>query len=59
MRWVTANRLAEISGYTEEAIRCKQKRGIWREHKHWRRAPDGRILFNVSEIERWIEGKAA
>ena len=57
MKWVTIAKLVELSGYTEQAIRSKIKKGIWSSGHHWRKAPDGRIVFNVKEIESWAEGK--
>jgi len=59
MKWVTIKKLAELSGYSQEAIRAKIKRGVWCEDRHWRKAPDGRIILNVERIEEWAEGKAA
>ena len=58
MKWVVIKKLAELTGYTENAIRAKTKRGIWLCGEHWRKAPDGRIHFNLKEIEAWVEGKA-
>ena len=57
MKWVTIKKLAELTGYSEDAIRAKIKRGIWRIEKHWRKAPDNRILFNIEAIQLWVEGK--
>jgi len=55
LKWITIKALSKASGYTEDAIRAKTKKGVWLAGKHWKKAPDGRILFNVSEIESWIE----
>lgn len=57
MNWVVIKKLAELTGYTENAIRAKIKQGVWLWGKHWRKAPDGRILFNLKAIEAWVEGK--
>ena len=57
MKWVLIKKLAELTGYTENAIRCKIKKGVWLLGTHWRKAPDGRIHFNVEAIQSWIEGK--
>ena len=57
MKWVTREKLSDMSGYTKEAISQKRKKGIWREGIHCRKAPDGRILFNPQAIEQWIEGR--
>lgn len=58
MNWVLIKKLAELTGYTDDAIRAKIKRGVWLKDVHWRKAPDGRILFNLLAIQQWIEGKA-
>ncbi len=59
MKWVTIKKLANLTGYTEDAIRAKIKKGVWIYGKHCHKAPDNRILFNTKEIELWIEGKVA
>lgn len=55
--WVLINKLPELIGYTDDAVRAKIKRGVWLRDKHWKKAPDGRIHFNLEAIKRWIEGK--
>lgn len=55
VRWVMLRRAAELTGYSEEAIRHKIKRKVWSEGRHWKRAPDGRIAVNLDEYERWVE----
>ena len=57
MDWVLIKKLVELTGYTDDAIRAKIKRGVWREGEHYRKAPDGRILFNLMALEQWIQGK--
>jgi len=57
--WITIKRFAEITGYTQDAIRAKIKVGVWRMDEHFRKAPDGRILMNIQAYNRWVEGKAA
>jgi len=54
-RWVLIKRLAEITGYSEDAIRLKVKNGTWVQGRIWRKAPDGRIFINLDEFERWVE----
>jgi hypothetical protein len=50
--------LAEaITGYTVKAIQRKIERGDWVEGKVWIRAPDGRILLDISGYEKWVEGR--
>lgn len=57
MNWVLIKKLNELTGYTDDAIRAKIKRGVWLKDVHWRKAPDGRIVFNILAIQQWIEGK--
>ena len=54
-KWITIKKLSELSGYTQDAIRAKMKKGVWLAGLHWKKAPDGRILFNKQEIEKWVE----
>lgn len=54
MDLVTIKKFSEISGYSEEAIRQKLKKGIWRYKEHAFKAPDGRILLKPTRIEEWI-----
>jgi len=55
--WVLIKRFAEITGYSENAVRHKVKNGTWIEGHVWRKAPDGRIFVNVAEFERWVESQ--
>lgn len=54
--WVLISRITDLTGYTGDAIRAKIKRGIWLHEKHWRKAPDNRIVLNVDAIQRWMGG---
>lgn len=54
-RWVTIKRAAELTGYTEDAIRHKVKDGTWPQGRIWRKAPDKRVCINLQEVDRWIE----
>jgi hypothetical protein len=56
-RWVLVKRFAEITGYSENAVRHKVKSGVWLEGHIWRKAPDGRIFLNLVEFERWVESE--
>jgi hypothetical protein len=58
MKWVLINKVSELIGYTDDAIRAKIKKGVWLSGIHWRKAPDGRLMFNLEAIQKWIEGKA-
>jgi hypothetical protein len=57
LRYVTIGKFAAESGYTEEAIRAKIKKGVWLQGHVWIKAPDGRDLIDVHGYERWVEGQ--
>lgn len=54
-RWVLIGRAAELTGYSENAIRHKVKGGAWVQGRIWRKARDGRIFINLEELDRWVE----
>lgn len=56
-KWVLKKKVAELFGYTETAVDHKRKDGIWPEGRLWRKAPDGRIFYNVEEIDKWVESE--
>ncbi|WP_373753615.1 excisionase [Neisseria weixii] len=49
---------AEMSGYTENAIRSKINKGIWIEGRHYHRAPDRHIVIDVQEVEKWQKNQS-
>lgn len=55
MRYLTVRKFSIESGYTEAAIRAKIADGTWGEDFVWRKAPDGRVLIDVSGYEEWVE----
>lgn len=57
--WVLIGKAAQETGYTVEAIRTKTKRNIWPYPSMWRYAPDNRKVINLSEVRRWMAGKAS
>jgi len=57
MQWVLIKKLVEATGYTEQAIRAKIKKGVWVCGVHWRKAPDGHVFFSPAAIAAWVEGK--
>lgn len=58
LRHLTISAFAAQSGYTEDAIRAKIKRGEWLEGAVWIKAPDSRILIDVEGFEKWATGAA-
>lgn len=57
MKWVLINKVIELIGYTDDAIRAKIKKGVWLQGIHWKRVPDNRLFFNLEAIQKWVEGR--
>ena len=57
VKFITVKKYAELTGYSEEAIRQKTKKGIWILNKEVTKAPDGRLMINIEEVEAWIRHK--
>jgi len=56
VRHVTITKAVELTGYTEDAIRSKIKRGDWLEGALWIKGPDGRVLIDLEAYEQWATG---
>lgn len=56
MRYVRVSKFAELTGYTDKAVRRKIEEGVWILGKHYRKAPDGAILIDIQGFDRWVEG---
>ena len=54
LKWVRIKIVCNATGYSEDALRAKIKKGVWAMGIHWKKAPDGRIVFNLKEIEAWM-----
>jgi hypothetical protein len=57
MKWVTAKKAAEMSGYTAKAIERKIQSGVWLQGVIWMKAPDGKIMVSPEGIDAWVEGQ--
>lgn len=55
VRYVRIARFADLTGYTEKAIRRKIAEGIWLDGREYRRAPDGRLCIDLEGYCRWVE----
>lgn len=42
-------------GYTVTQITSKIRRGVWREGIHFEYDPDGEIMINFEEIQKWVK----
>jgi hypothetical protein len=58
VRYVTIPRASELTGYSQDAIRTKIKRGVWLEGLMFIKGPDGRILIDLEAYEQWVTGSA-
>lgn len=54
---VTTKALAERTGYSQEAIHMKVKKGVWVKNEHYVKAPDGKLIFSVEMIHKWFKGE--
>jgi len=55
-KWVTIQKASDCTGYTQDAIKSKIKRGDWVEGLLWINAPDNRRLVNLVAFDIWAEG---
>lgn len=55
MEWVLINKVVESIGYTKDAIYAKKKNGVWAFGIHWKKAPDGHLVFNLAAIQQWLQ----
>jgi hypothetical protein len=46
-----------VTGYSVKAMQRKIERGDWQEGKVWKRAPDGRILIDITGYQKWVEDR--
>ena len=53
--FVTIKKAAEITGYTERAIRHKIASGLWPENVVWKWAPDGVQLIIMEGYFTWAK----
>ena len=56
VEWVTVKRLSELTGLSVEAIRAIKKKGLVLMDYHWQKKC-GRIYFNTTRFNEWVEGK--
>lgn len=55
--WVLIPVVARATGYSENAIRVKLKRGIWPKGVFWHHGPDNRVMLHLPTVERWMGGQ--
>jgi hypothetical protein len=51
---VTTKKLANLTGYTEGALRKKIHDGVFVQGIHFLKSPDGRIQFILEEYNKWV-----
>jgi hypothetical protein len=56
IRYILVLKFCELTGYTDKAVRRKIQEGIWIQGKLWRKAPDGHILIDLENYNKWVEG---
>lgn len=55
MKWVKLAKYCDLSGDTPDAVYAKNRRRIWLEGVHYRKAPDGCLWINTDEVNKWVE----
>ncbi len=56
-RYVLLQLATALTGYSVKAMERKIERGDWLEGKLWKRAPDGRIMIDLTGYQKWVEGQ--
>lgn len=54
LKTVTSKKMAELTGYSEGALRKKIHDNVFREGVHFIKSPDGRIQFILEEYNKWV-----
>lgn len=54
---VVIEKAAEITGYSQKALRKKIEDGVLLEGHEYVRAPDGRVLIDLPGFNRWARGE--
>ena len=54
LKTVTTKKLAELSGFSEGALRKKIADGVFRLGVEFTKSPDGRIQFILEEYNKWV-----
>ena len=57
--WMTIKKVAERTGYSDQAIRTKCHNAVWAKGLMWRNAPDGKVLIDLQAVYSWIEASPA
>ena len=55
--WLRRELLPPTFGISTEAARKYRSSGKWLEGRHWRWDPANVIVYNRSEIEKWMAGQ--
>lgn len=56
--FITIKKFSELTGYSRAAVYGKIHGGEWLQDRVWIKAPDGKILINTEEYEKWAEGRS-
>ena len=52
VRWITVTEVAEMVGTTRSTVEKWMKRGV---APKWRKLPNRRVLFDVRDVEEWLD----
>lgn len=53
--WIRGSILEQIAGFSQDAQKQKRAAGVWLEGIHWKKAPDGHVMYNWRAIDEWVE----
>lgn len=56
IRYVLVPKFCEASGYSVKAVRRKIEDGVWIQGRQYRKAPDGHVLIDLENYNKWVEG---
>ena len=56
-RYVLLQLATALTGYSVKAMQRKIERGDWAEGKVWRRAPDRRVMIDLTGYQKWAESQ--
>jgi len=52
--WITVQKAAAMSGYTDVALKQKCRRGQLTQNVHWKRGLDNRVMINVKAFNDFL-----
>lgn len=51
--WIRPRLMLPMFGISPEAARKNRERGVWLEGLHWKKDPQGNVVYNWRAIDAW------